>query len=55
VNVNITGDFGDTALIFAARAGHKNIIALLLNHVTIDANIKGQNGLTALHCCSGEK
>jgi ankyrin repeat protein len=47
-NVNLKRFNGTTALITAARAGHLNIVQILLNVPGIDLNASGAGGMSAL-------
>ncbi len=48
INPNTRNEYGETALIIAARSGCRNVVSELLSYVHIDANAKSDDGTTAL-------
>ena len=47
-NVNAKDQIGNTALMWASRHGHLDVVRALLNHEEVDVNIKNDNSCTAL-------
>lgn len=54
VDINTTDYVGNTALIFAIKKNHKDIVELLLEY-NADINIKNQKGETALMCAKKKR
>ncbi len=48
LDINVKDNVGDTALLLAAKSGHKKVIELLLKYPGIDVNAKNTSGETAL-------
>jgi ankyrin repeat protein len=51
VNVNLQNKYGDTALLWASRSGHTDIVVRLLTHdghSKVDVNHQNQSGETAI-------
>ncbi len=48
VDVNYENSYGNTALYFAARAGHASVVEMLLRRADLNVNRQDEEGLTAL-------
>ena len=48
-NVNAVNNYGTTALMWAARQNHLDIVVSLMNHPGIDVNVQDRYNRTALH------
>ena len=48
INLNVKNNFGEPALVFAARHGHTEIVEMLLSHHDIDVNIIDDDNWTPL-------